>query len=151
MAWLPKVSREDLRADLMAALTGAIIVLPQGVAFATIAGMPPEYGLYASMVPAIIAALFGSSRHLVSGPTTAASVVLFSSLSLLAVPGTPDYVALALTLTFMVGVLELALGFARLGALGELHLAFGRRRLHRRCGVSHRRQATQALLRRGDG
>jgi SulP family sulfate permease len=117
MAWLPKVSREDLRADLMAALTGAIIVLPQGVAFATIAGMPPEYGLYASMVPAIIAALFGSSRHLVSGPTTAASVVLFSSLSLLAVPGTPDYVALALTLTFMVGVLELALGFARLGAL----------------------------------
>jgi SulP family sulfate permease len=117
MAWLPKVSREDLRADLMAALTGAIIVLPQGVAFATIAGMPPEYGLYAGMVPAIIAALFGSSRHLVSGPTTAASVVLFSSLSLLAVPGTPDYVALALTLTFMVGVLELALGFARLGAL----------------------------------
>jgi SulP family sulfate permease len=117
MAWLPKVSPEDLRADLMAALTGAIIVLPQGVAFATIAGMPPEYGLYAGMVPAIIAALFGSSRHLVSGPTTAASVVLFSSLSLLAVPGTPDYVALALTLTFMVGVLELALGFARLGAL----------------------------------
>lgn len=117
LVWLPKVRPEDLRADLMAALTGAIIVLPQGVAFATIAGMPPEYGLYAGMVPAIIAALFGSSRHLVSGPTTAASVVLFSSLSLLAVPGTPDYVSLALTLTFMVGVLELALGFARLGAL----------------------------------
>ncbi|MBK1649171.1 SulP family inorganic anion transporter [Rhabdochromatium marinum] len=115
--WLPQVTAQDLRADLLAALTGAIIVLPQGVAFATIAGMPPEYGLYAGMVPAIIAALFGSSRHLVSGPTTAASVVLFSALSLMATPGTPDYVALALTLTFMVGVIELALGFARLGAL----------------------------------
>ncbi|MBK1720957.1 SulP family inorganic anion transporter [Thiocystis violacea] len=117
MLWLPQVRRDDLRADLIAALTGAIVVLPQGVAFATIAGMPPEYGLYAGMVPAIIAALFGSSRHLVSGPTTAASVVLFSALSIMAVPGTPDYVTLALTLTFMVGVLELTLGFARMGAL----------------------------------
>lgn len=116
-SWLPKVGRADLRADGIAALTGAIVVLPQGVAFATIAGMPPEYGLYAGMVPAMIAALFGSSRHLVSGPTTAASVVLFSSLSALAIPGTPDYVVLALTLTFMVGVLELALGLARMGAL----------------------------------
>lgn len=115
--WLPRVTRADLKADLLAALTGAIVVLPQGVAFATIAGMPPQYGLYAGMIPAIVAALFGSSRHLVSGPTTAASVVLFSSLSLLAAPGSADYVALALTLTFMVGVLQLALGFARLGAL----------------------------------
>jgi SulP family sulfate permease len=117
MSWLPEVGRSELKADLTAALTGAIVVLPQGVAFATIAGMPPEYGLYAGMVPAMIAAFFGSSRHLVSGPTTAASVVLFSALSLLAVPGTPDYVALALTLTFMVGVMELALGLARMGAL----------------------------------
>ena len=117
MAWLPGVRRPDLKSDLMAALTGAIVVLPQGVAFATIAGMPPQYGLYAGMVPAMVAAMFGSSRHLVSGPTTAASVVLFSALSLLAVPGTPDYVTLALTLTFMVGVLELALGLARMGAL----------------------------------
>ena len=117
MEWLPGVRRADLKADALAALTGAIVVLPQGVAFATIAGMPPEYGLYAGIVPAIVAALFGSSRHLVSGPTTAASVVLFSSLSVLAVPASPEYVALALTLTFMVGVLELALGFARLGAL----------------------------------
>jgi SulP family sulfate permease len=87
------------------------------VAFATIAGMPPEYGLYAGMVPAIIAALFGSSKHLVSGPTTAASVVLFSALSVYAIPGSADYVTLALTLTFMVGVFELALGLARMGAL----------------------------------
>jgi len=66
---------------LIAGLTGAIIVLPQGVAFATIAGLPPEYGLYAAMVPAIIAALFGSSWHLVSGPTTAISIVVLLPLA----------------------------------------------------------------------
>ncbi len=115
--WLPKIDGRDLRADLIAGLTGAIVVLPQGVAFATIAGMPPQYGLYAGMIPAIVAALFGSSRHLVSGPTTAASVVLFSALSIHAAPGSADYVTLALTLTFMVGLFELALGLARMGAL----------------------------------
>lgn len=117
LRWWPLVNRKTLRSDLSAGLTGAIVVLPQGVAFATIAGMPPEYGLYAGMVPAIIAALFGSSWHLVSGPTTAASIVLFSSLSALAEPATAQYVALALTLTFMVGIIQLAMGFARLGTL----------------------------------
>jgi len=117
LEWWPEVNRTTLRADALAAVTGAIVVLPQGVAFATIAGMPPEYGLYAAMIPAVVAALFGSSRQLVSGPTTAASIVLFSSLSVLADPGSSDYVAYALTLTFMVGVIELAMGIARLGAL----------------------------------
>jgi len=117
LLWWPKVNSGTLRTDFFAGLTGAVVVLPQGVAFATIAGMPPEYGLYAGMVPAVIAALFGSSWHLVSGPTTAASIVLFSSLSVYAEPGTMDYVALALTLTLMVGVIELLLGLARLGAL----------------------------------
>jgi SulP family sulfate permease len=117
LSWLPRTSKRDLQADLIAGISGAIIVLPQGVAFAAIAGMPPEYGLYAGMVPAIIAALFGSSRHLVSGPTTAASIVLFSALSVYAEPGTMDYVSLAITLTFMVGIFELILGLARMGAL----------------------------------
>lgn len=115
--WLPKTSKRDLNADLIAGISGAIIVLPQGVAFAAIAGMPPQYGLYAGMVPAIIAALFGSSRHLVSGPTTAASIVLFSALSVYAEPGSTDYISLAITLTFMVGVFEIVLGLARMGAL----------------------------------
>ena len=117
LQWWPEQDRTTLRADFVAGLTGAIVVLPQGVAFAAIAGMPPEYGLYAAMVPAIVAALWGSSRQLVSGPTTAASIVLFSSLSALAEPGSIDYVRLALTLTFMVGVIELAMGLARLGVL----------------------------------
>jgi len=117
LLWLPRINRASLRDDLVAALTGAIVVLPQGVAFATIAGMPPEYGLYAGMVPAIVAALFGSSWHLVSGPTTAASIVLFSSLSALAEPGSVQYVQLALTLTVMVGAIQLFMGLARLGTL----------------------------------
>ncbi len=117
LRWWPQVNPGSLKADFLAGLTGAVVVLPQGVAFATIAGMPPEYGLYAGIVPAIVAALWGSSRHLVSGPTTAASIVVFSSLSIFAEPGSADYVHLAITLTFMVGVLELAMGAARLGSL----------------------------------
>ncbi|MGV1099677.1 SulP family inorganic anion transporter [Thiovibrio sp. JS02] len=117
LKWWPQVSRRTMRDDLLAGLTGAVVALPQGVAFATIAGMPPEYGLYAGMVPAIVAALFGSSWLLVSGPTTAASIVLFSSLSKYAAPGSAEYVQLALTLTMMVGLIQLAMGFARLGAL----------------------------------
>ncbi|TNF87333.1 MAG: SulP family inorganic anion transporter [Gammaproteobacteria bacterium] len=117
MRWGRNMTRESMRADAIAGLTGAAIVLPQGVAFAAIAGMPPEYGLYTSMVPAVIAALFGSSWHLVSGPTTAASVIMFASLSGIANPGSPHYITLAITLAFMVGVLQLAMGIVRLGAL----------------------------------
>ena len=117
LQWWPRVNRATFRDDLLAGLTGAIVALPQGVAFAVIAGMPPEYGLYAGMVPAIIAALFGSSWHLVSGPTTAASIVLFSALSKYAEPGSVDYVQLALTLTMMVGLIQLGMGLARLGSL----------------------------------
>lgn len=117
LRWRHRVNRQSLRDDLMAGLTGALVALPQGVAFATIAGMPPEYGLYAGMIPAIIAALFGSSWHLVSGPTTAASIVLFSVLSPHAEPGSAQYVSLALTLTFLVGIIQLVMGLARMGTL----------------------------------
>ncbi|OYY95475.1 MAG: sodium-independent anion transporter [Hydrogenophilales bacterium 28-61-23] len=117
LAWLPRVNRGTVKADAMAGLTGALVALPQGVAFATIAGMPPEYGLYAGMIPAVIAALFGSSWHLVSGPTTAASIVLFSVLSPHAEPGGAHYVSLALTLTFLVGLIQIVMGFAKLGTL----------------------------------
>ena len=117
LRWGRNMTRSSVRADVMAGLVGAAIVLPQGVAFAAIAGMPPEYGLYTSMVPAVIAALFGSSWHLVSGPTTAASVIMFASLSGLAAPGSEEYVALAITLAFMVGALQLIMGMLRLGAL----------------------------------
>jgi len=117
LRWWPSVSRATLRADAVAGLTGAIIVLPQGVAFAMLAGLPPQYGLYAAMVPAIVAALFGSSWHLVSGPTNVISIFLFASLSPLAEPGSREFISLALTLTFLVGVMQLAMGLARMGTL----------------------------------
>ncbi len=117
LRWWPMVNRDTNKADLLAAFTGALIVLPQGVAFATIAGMPPEYGLYAAMVPAIIAALFGSSWHLVSGPTTAISIAVFAAMSPLAEPGSPQFISMVLTLTFMTGVFQFILGMARMGVL----------------------------------
>ncbi len=117
LSWWPQVNRRTLSADLWAGLTGAVIVLPQGVAFAAIAGLPPEYGLYAAMVPVIIAALFGSSLHLISGPTTAISLVIFANLQQLAPPGGPEYIRLVLIMTFLAGCMQLGLGLARLGAL----------------------------------
>lgn len=117
LIWFKLVTRETIKADIIAGLTGAVIVLPQGVAFATIAGLPPEYGLYTAMVTPIIAALFGSSFHLVSGPTTAISIVIFTSISHHHDPGTPEFLSAALTLTFLAGVYQLAFGLARLGAL----------------------------------
>ena len=117
LQWWPRVARASLRADLIAGLTGSLILVPQGVAFATIAGMPPEYGLYAAMLPAIVAALWGSSWHLVSGPTTAISIVVFATMSPLAEAGSAHYVQLVLTLTFLVGIFQLLLGGLRLGTL----------------------------------
>ena len=117
LRWWPMVTRDTNKADLIAAITGAMIVLPQGVAFATIAGMPPQYGLYAAMVPAIIAALFGSSWHLVSGPTTAISIAVFAAMSPLAEPGSPQFISMVLTLTFLTGLFQLILGLARMGVL----------------------------------
>ncbi|WP_205617248.1 SulP family inorganic anion transporter [Pelomicrobium methylotrophicum] len=117
LRWWPLVTRDTLRADLTAGLTAAIVVLPQGVAFATLAGMPPEYGLYAAMVPAVVAALFGSSWHLISGPTNAISLVVFATMSPLAEPGSPEYIKLVLTLTFLTGAIQLVMGVARMGTL----------------------------------
>lgn len=111
------VNKATLRADLIAGLTGAIIVLPQGVAFAMIAGLPPIYGLYTAMITPIVAALFGASWHLVTGPTTPISIVVFAAISQFATEATPDFVSLALTLTFLVGIIQLIFGLVRLGTL----------------------------------
>jgi SulP family sulfate permease len=117
LRWWNFIGWDTLRADLMAGLTGAVIVLPQGVAFAMIAGLPPEYGLYTAIVTPVVAALFGSSLHLISGPTTAISIIVFSTVSELTEPGSADYIRIVLTLTFLAGVYQLAFGLARLGTL----------------------------------
>ena len=116
LQWLPEYKKPGvIRADVLAGLTGAIVVLPQGIAFALLAGMPPHYGLYAAMVPCLIAALFGSSRLMVTGPANAISLTTMALIAPLALPESPQYVALVLTLSFLVGVIQLALGFSGIG------------------------------------
>ena len=117
--WVRQVTPASLRVDAMAGLLGAVLVLPQGIAFATLAGLPPEYGLYTAIVPCIIAALFGSSWHVMSGPTNANSLALFAMLSPLALAFSPAYIQLALAITVMVGVLQWLIGALRLGVLAN--------------------------------
>lgn len=114
---LSRLRPRDIRFDLSAGLTNAAVSVPQGVAFAIIAGLPPAYGLYTSMVSAAVAALFGSSSVMVSGATTALSALLFSALSDMAQPGSAEYIALVLFTTLLVGIFQLAAGIAKLGRL----------------------------------
>ncbi|MBU3578458.1 SulP family inorganic anion transporter [Polynucleobacter sp. 73C-SIWE] len=114
--WLPEYQTPGtIRADIFAGLTGAIVVMPQGIAFALLAGMPPHYGLYAAMIPCLVAALFGSSRLMVTGPANAISLTTMALISPLALPESSQYVGYVLTLSFLVGVLQLTLGFAKAG------------------------------------
>ncbi len=117
--WAGEVSATSLRADALAGLLGALLVLPQGIAFASLAGLPPQMGLAAAVLPALVAALAGSSRQVVTGPTNANSIALGAMLAPLALAGTPLYLQLALALTFMVGLLQFAVGALRLGALAN--------------------------------
>ena len=117
LAWRHRVDRNTLRADLLAGLVGACVVLPQAIAYATLAGLPPQYGLFSAIVPVIVAALWGSSWHQVSGPTNTMALAVFAIVTPLAVPFSDDYIKLVLTLMLMLGLIELALGVARLGAM----------------------------------
>ena len=117
--WLSRVTPATLRADAFAGITNAAIVLPQGVAFAAIAGLPPEYGLYTAMVPTVLSALFGSSMVMVSGPTTAISAVVMSTLSGQYAVGSPEFITAALLLAMLVGLIQLAFGLARAGKLAS--------------------------------
>jgi len=117
LRWKAIVTKKNLSNDLIAGLLGAVIVLPQGVAFATIAGLPPEYGLYSAIVPAIVAALWGSSWHLVSGPTTAISLVVFATISPISPVGSSEYIDMVLTITFLVGLFQLLMGWMKIGRL----------------------------------
>ena len=117
--WLADVDARGLRADLVAGLLGAVLVLPQGIAFATLAGLPPEYGLYTAVVPCIVAALAGSSRHVVTGPTNALSLALVASVGAMAAPGSAAYVELVLAVTLLVGLVQALVGALRLGAVAN--------------------------------
>lgn len=115
--WARMVRADTLRADALAGLLGAMLVLPQAFAFAALAGLPPEFGIATAVVPCAVAALAGSSWHVHSGPTNANSLALFAALAPLAVVGSSEYIQLALAVTLMVGALQMAIGALRLGAL----------------------------------
>jgi sulfate permease, SulP family len=117
--WVRELDRGTLRVDAMAGLLGAVLVLPQAIAFAGLVGLPPSYGLATAVLPCIVAALFGSSRHVMSGPTNANSLAMAAMVAPLAAVGSPAYIQLVLAVTALVGVLQLGIGALRLGALAH--------------------------------
>lgn len=117
LEWIDKLDKKTTRPDLEAGIIGAILILPQAIALATLAGMPPEYGIYASIFPVIIASLWGSSWHTLSGPNTAVCVLIAFSVSPFASVGNDVYIGYVLALTLMVGVIQFMLGIAKLGAI----------------------------------
>ena len=118
-SWTRSLDHRTLRADALAGLLGALLVLPQAFAFATLAGLPPQMGLAAAIVPCAVAALFGSSRHVVSGPTNAISLALVATLAPIAVAGSRSYVDLALAVTVLVGAMQLGIALLRLGGIAH--------------------------------
>lgn len=117
--WVHEVDRRTLRADAGAGLLGAVLALPQGLAYAALAGLPPAWGLYASIVPCIVAALAGSSRHVLTGPTNALTLALAATLAPLAARGSPEFLRLAIVVTLVVGLVQAALALLRLGLLAH--------------------------------
>lgn len=113
--WLRRYRREDFGGDLSAGLIVAVMLIPQGMAYAMLAGLPPVVGLYASTIPLIVYALFGSSRQLAVGPVAIVSLLTLTGVSALAEPGSGEFVALAALLALMVGVIQFGLGLLRVG------------------------------------
>lgn len=119
LRWFP-MSRVTLRADFVSGITVALVLIPQSMAYAQLAGLPVVYGLYASFVPVIIASLWGSSNQLHTGPVAMLSLMSAAALIPLAAPGSKDFIELSLMLALMVGILRLALGVFKLGAIVNL-------------------------------
>jgi SulP family sulfate permease len=115
--WLASYKKADLTGDMSAGLIVAIMLIPQGMAYAMLAGLPPVIGLYASTVPLIIYALFGTSRQLAVGPVAMVSLLVLTGVSTITDPGTSDYISLVLLLTLMIGVIQLLMGLFKLGFL----------------------------------
>ena len=114
-AWLSTYSKSDWRGDWPAGLTVGVMLIPQGMAYAMIAGLPVVYGLYAALVPQIVYGFLGTSRHLAVGPVAMDSLLVAAGLTGIAVAGTGQYIALALLLALMMGLLQLAMGMLQLG------------------------------------
>ena len=117
LSWLPNYTADNLRADIPAGLTVGVMLIPQGMAYAMIAGLPVEFGLYAALVPQIIYALTGTSRQLAVGPVAMDSLLVAAGLSAIAAKGSTDYISMAIVLALMMGCIQLALGILNAGFL----------------------------------
>ncbi len=117
ISWFKNYDKSSLQADGLAGLTVALVLIPQSMAYAQLAGLPPYYGLYASFLPPMIAALFGSSRQLATGPVAVVSLMTAASLAPLATAGSEGYIVYAILLALMVGLFQFSLGILRLGVV----------------------------------
>jgi SulP family sulfate permease len=115
LGWVKESNAATLRADLSAGVTVALVLVPQSMAYAQLAGLPAHYGLYAAFLPPMVASLFGSSRQLATGPVAVVSLLTAAALKPIATMGSSEYIAYAILLALMVGVFQLALGLLRLG------------------------------------
>ena len=118
--WLPEYDRTTLTSDLVAAAIVTIMLVPQSLAYALLAGLPPQMGLYASILPLALYALFGTSRTLSVGPVAVISLMTASAASAVAVPGSPEYIAAAIVLALLSGLMLIAMGLLRLGFIANL-------------------------------
>jgi SulP family sulfate permease len=115
--WIQRYQRPDLRHDLIAGLTVGVMLIPQGMAYAMLAGLPPIYGLYASALPPVLYALFGTCRQLSVGPGAVVALMTASGIGLIAQSGTEQYIALIALLSLAVGLIQFCFGIGRLGFL----------------------------------
>ena len=116
LLWFP-VQISILRGDLIAGLTGALVLAPKAMAYAQLSGLPLQFGLYTAFIPAILGALWGSSRQLSTGPVAIVSLMTAAAVMPLAMPNTEEYIGLALLLTLLVGIIQLLLGVVKLGSI----------------------------------
>ena len=118
LAWTGELKNgRTLRADLLAGITVALVLIPQSMAYAQLAGLPAYFGLYAAFLPPMVAALFGSSRQLATGPVAVVSLLTAAALEPIAASGSAGYIAYAITLSLLVGLFQLSLGLLRLGVV----------------------------------
>src|SRR5574340_70705 len=116
LSWFP-LRGEAVKIDLIAGITVALVLIPQSMAYAQLAGLPPYYGLYAAFLPGIIAAMWGSSAQLATGPVAVASLLTASTLAPLAATGSSQFIVLAILMALMVGIIQLSLGVFKLGVV----------------------------------
>lgn len=113
--WLPSYKKAHLKGDVVAGITVAIILIPQGIAYALIAGLPPIYGLYTALIPQIVYAVFGTARQVAIGPVAMDSLIVATGVATLALAGSESYITIAILLALIVGVIQLLMGVLRLG------------------------------------